>query len=154
VCGGRCFADFITYNNLGVNPIYQSVGTWQGSAEGPYEEAMAAQRFTANIGGRLTKIETGMRFNPPGEGFTFVRNVDDVTFSLVGDDNGKPGTQVLWSQNYLGNVPTVFGAIASFNVQAGPALMSGSKYWVISRSTSIGSTPHVWWLANPPASEP
>lgn len=152
VCGGRCFADFIAYNNFGVNPIYQSVGTWQGSSG--LDEAMQAQRFTANLGGQLTKIETGMRFNSPGQGLSFASNVDRLTFSLVPDDNGKPGTQELWSQNYGGNVPTVFGAIASFNVLAGPTLVPGSKYWLISRSTSIGSTPHVWWLANPPANEP
>ncbi|WP_145433415.1 hypothetical protein [Lacipirellula limnantheis] len=153
VCGGPCCADVVTFNNFGSNPIYQPAGTWQGSAEGGSEETMLAQRFTAKFGGRLAKIESGMTFNFPSQG-SDPNNVDYLSISLVPDDSNKPGSQVFWSQNYINNVPITVGAIASFDVQAGPTLKAGSKYWVVSRSTSIGTTPYVWWLANPPASEP
>jgi hypothetical protein len=148
ICGDRCFADFIAYNNFGTNPIYQPIATWQGSWDS--EEGMTAQRFNAKVGGRMTKLETGMTFSPT----LHELNVDDITLSLVPDDNGKPGTQVLWSQNYICNVPTIFGSIASFDVEGGPNLTAASKYWVMSRSTSIGRGPHAWSFANQPASEP
>ncbi|MBL9165912.1 MAG: PEP-CTERM sorting domain-containing protein [Planctomycetaceae bacterium] len=102
----------------------------------------------------MTKIETGMRFNVPGIASPHNLNVDDLTLSIVRDDNGKPGTQILWSQNYIDNVPTGLGCIASFNVEGGLTLETGSKYWVVSRSTSVGTTPHTWYFANLPASEP
>ena len=139
VCSGRCFADFIAFDNLGANQRYTKLGVAQGSSDS--EEDMLAQRFTAKVGGRMTKIETGMNFNVPGVESPRNLNVDDLTLSLVRDDNGKPGTQVLWSQNYIDNVPTGLGRIASFNVEGGPTLETGSKYWVVSRSTSIGRGP-------------
>ena len=152
LCGGRCFADVIAFDNLGANQRYTKLGVAQGSSDS--EEDMLAQRFTAKVGGRMTKIETGMNFNVPGIASPRNLNVDDLTLSVVRDDNGKPGTQVLWSQNYIDNVPTGWGRIASFNVEGGPTLETGSKYWVVSRSTSIGRAPHTWYMANRPVSEP
>jgi hypothetical protein len=141
VCSSSCAAGVIAYNSFGPNDSYSFSGNWQGSFFD--HEMMLAQRFTPSVGGPLDKIELGLFFHAPSSERN-AENVDELTLSLVADVNGKPGTQELWSQFYAGNSPTEHGPVASFDVAAGPTLNAGTMYWLTSRSTPVGFTPHVW----------
>lgn len=150
VSTGSCTAGVVAFDNFGPNDSYDSWGNCQGSAF--LDEMMLAQRFTPEFSGVLDKFELGF-FYVGGLSAETMGNVDELTLALVPDVNGEPGTQELWAQIYLDKSPTNYGYVATFDVAGGPTLEAGTKYWLTSRSTSIGFRPHSWYRA-PAPSEP
>jgi hypothetical protein len=137
-------AGVVAFNNFGPNDTYRNEGVWQGTLFP--QEVMSAQRFTPSVSGSLVRLELGLIFHAPASEDT--RDiVDELTLSLVADVDGKPGTQALWSQLYVDQSPIEFGHVAGFDVIAGPSLTADTKYWLISKSPSTGSTPHTWFGA-------
>ncbi len=139
-----CAAGIVAYNNFSVGDTYLNQGSWQGSSDDM--EVMLAQRFTPTASGKVEKLELAMRFTDRWRPFDD-NNLDELALSIVQGHSGSPGTNVLWSQTYTGNVPHGRGVI-SFDVVAGPVLQAGAKYWITSRSTSFGFRPHGWSSAD------
>lgn len=140
-------AGVVAFNNFGPNDSYQNAGNWQGSLFN--DEMMLAQRFIPSVSGPLGKLELGLFFLGPVSEDTSA-NVDELTLSVVADVNNEPGAQELWSQLYVDKSPTEFGHVAGFEVNAGPSLTAGTKYWLISKSPSTGTTPHTWYRSPGP----
>ena len=143
----RCAsAGVIVFNNFAPDGSYANHGNWQGSFDN--YEIMLAQRFQPSHGGRLEEIALGMTRS------FFAGNVDELTLTIIPEENGRPGITPLWQQTYVSALTNYLGAIAEFPVAGGPILEAGTKYWVTSRSTSIGFRPHTWWESRLSNQEP
>jgi hypothetical protein len=142
VHGDRCAAA-VAFDSFGPNDTYGSTGAnWQGNH--PTAEVKLAQRFTPQVSGQLSKLELGLTSFDSQNGLSG----DVITFAIVSDIDGKPGTTELWSQTYIGNVPprTQIQGATSFSVSGGPLLQEGIEYWLTSTTPPTSGT-HTWWLS-------
>ncbi len=143
-CGSQCAAEVIAYDNIG--PVSRRQGYYLGSGNNISGEAKLAQRFTPTTSGQLSKLELTMYFMPFENSALQLKNIDELTLSIVPDENGKPGATNLWSEVFI-NKTEVSGIYpSSFNVANGLSLDEGKNYWLVAATTSEGMFPYTWWL--------
>src|SRR5690606_39070698 len=115
----HCAAAVIAYDNI--TDALHLGGTYIGKVD--YGEIKLAQRFTATTSGQLSKLAMTLVFFPTQRS-GLIQNIDEITLSIVADENGKPGTTDLWSEVFIDKTePAVswpgYQPLSSFSVANG-----------------------------------
>lgn len=116
-------------------------------------EFKQAQRFTPATSGKLTKLDLLLDFQQSN---ALGHNVDELTLTIVADDNGIPGSTELWSQTYFDKVTRRQSdpSTSSFNAANGIVLEEGLQYWLVATTPSTGNTKYIWWYTDTEKNEP
>lgn len=124
-------AAVIAYDNMPSN-TYSGGGNWFGDNAMGATYALA-QSFTSAASDTLDSLELGM-YGPAST---------SITISLMNDNSGQLGTTTLWTGTYT-NVLGSPGSIVSLTGLSGPALVSGTQYWIKAESSTVSTTTASW----------
>lgn len=152
--GSQCAAGIIVYDNLPPGGYYPRV--LFGLGKYPHNVSQAAQQFTPASSGRLATLDLPILFGGRWQ------HADDLTLTIVSDDNGLPSAAKLWSQTYIDKVrsnhlPAENTLPLSFDVENGLILQAGTRYWLIATANPVhAELVHYWAFtqdqtADPPA---
>lgn len=152
LCIGQCAAGVLAFSNFNPDLFYNSGGWGVGSVLDIYEFKQA-QRFTPATSGKLSKLDLLFDFQQSN---ALGHNVDELTLTIVADDNGKPGSTELWSQTYLDQATRRRDdpSTSSFNAANGIVLEEDMQYWLTATTTSAGNNKYIWWFTDPGKNEP
>lgn len=152
LCIGQCAAGVIAFSNFDPDLYYNSGGWGVGSVLDIYEFKQA-QRFTPATSGKLSKLDLLFDFQQSN---ALGHNVDELTLTIVADDNGKPGSTELWSQTYRDEATRRRDdpSTSSFNAANGIVLEEGLQYWLVAKTPSAGNTKYIWWYTDTGKNEP
>ena len=140
--GSQCAAGIIVYDNLPPTPYYPRVLAGLGMRRDYVSQS--AQQLTPASSGRLATLDLPILFGGRWE------HADDLTLTIVSDDNGLPSAAKLWSQTYIDKVrsnhlPAENTLPLSFDVENGLILQAGTRYWLIATANPVYAELHHYW---------
>jgi len=100
--------------------------------------ANVAQSFTPSASASLARISLNLKKTG---------NPSDLTIKIVSDNAGKPSNTVLASGTIAASLVTSSYGFTDVTLDSTPALVSGTKYWVIAVGT-VSSTNYFSWGLN------
>lgn len=97
--------------------------------------ANVAQSFTPSVSASLARISLNLKKTG---------NPSDLTLKIVSDNAGKPSNTVLASGTVVASLVTSSYGFADVTLDSTPAVVSGTKYWIIAVGT-VSSTNYFTW---------